>query len=508
MKKILNIKLLSLLLISSLLTISCSDFSEDYRVSPFQTSSVPTSYLLSSAQKDLVGRFLDIADYDGFGSAYAQYIAGKTYTDEERVETEQTGFSNLYAGGMANLQEIINLNTDPATSSTVAVSGANNNQIAVSKILLAWSFMNVSDIWGHAPYTEALKGSQNFSPAYNTQKQIYTGIITDLKDAGNSITTGTIQGDLIYNGDMDKWKKLAGSLLMRAGMRLSNVDATMGSDAFNAGMTIGSFTSNADNAIYAYAGGELNGNPYWLSFTNQNRLDHAVSNTMVDMLGENNDPRLPIYAKPIVSEATTPVGPADFWAKYKVYTVNGQKYAGQPWGYSNDNATELTVEQVSFVGTAFQDEKAPSVLMSFAEVEFLKAEAVARTWISGDAETFYKNGIRASMEQYGVAAADITTYVDTEPFAQYNAANYLKSITEQKWLAMYLQGLNAWAEWRRTGFPALQNATEASEGRAIPRRRAYAQAEFDLNKTNVEAAIAAMGANNTTTKVWWDGGNE
>lgn len=492
----------------SLIITSCDEFSEDYRVSSYEAASVPTAYLLSSAEKDLVNRFLGISNYDDFGVSYIQHIAGKTYTDTERVETEQSGFNNLYAGGMANLQEIINLNTNTETSSAASISGANNNQIAVAKILLSWSFMNVTDMWGHAPYKEALKFNENFAPKYNSQKEIYTGIIADLKESISMISSGNIKGDIIYNGDMNKWKKFAASLLMRAGMRLSNVDEVMAKDAFTSGYNTGAFTSNSDNALYSYAGGELNGNPYWLSFTNQNRLDHAVSHTTIQMLGENNDPRLPIYANPIVSEATTPVGPADYWAKYVVYTVDGKKYAGQPWGYSNDNATELNTEQVSFVGNYFQSETTPSVIMSYAEVEFLKAEAVARTWIGGDAETFYKNGIRASMEQYGIATIDINNYIDNEEIAKYDSANYLKSIGQQKWLAMYLQGLNTWAEWRRTGFPVLENAPEASEGRAIPRRRAYAQTEFDLNLNNVESAITAIGGNTTSIRVWWDGGNE
>ena len=509
MKKIINkiTKKVGLFLAATLLLISCNDFSDSYTVDPNNVSTVPTAYLLSSAQKELVKRFLHVGDnditvYDDFGVSYIQHIAGKTYTDTERVETEESSFNAVYAGGLKNLQEVIDLNTNEGTKAAAAVSGANNNQIAVAKIMLAWGYMNITDLWGHAPYSEALLGRENFSPKYDTQKEIYTGIISELKAAAALITTGTIEGDIIYGGDVAQWKKFAGSLLMRIGLRLSNADATMAKDAYTSGVSIGSFTSNSDNAMYSYPGGELNANAYWLSFTNGNRLDHAVSHTMVQMLGDNNDPRLPIYAKPIVSEATTPVGPADFWAKYKVYTVNGEKYAGQPWGYSNDNATELNTEQVSFVGTAFQDETAPTYLMTFAEVEFLKSEAIARGWASGNAETFYKSGIKASITQNGISAADADTYIDNETFAQYDAGNYLMSIGQQKWIAMYLQGLNTWSEWRRTGYPKVldENGGELDQT-LVPTRLPLPDAEISRN-VNVNDLL--ISPTDMRAKVWWD----
>ncbi len=490
---------------------ACNNFEEDINIDKNNVSEVPTAYLLSSAQKDLVTRFLDIYNgaYDDMGVSYSQHIAGKTYTDTERVETTQTGFNNLYAGGLANLQEIIKLNTDEATKTIAAISGDNDNQIAVARILRAWSFMNITDIWGHAPYSQALLGKENFSPEYDSQKEIYTGLIKELKDAASLITNESIDGDIIYNGDMTKWKKFAGSLLLRAGMRLSNVDEAMAKDAFTFGIDIGPFESNDDNAIYRYPGGANDSNGYWTSFVNQNRFDHAVSHTMVQALGDNNDPRLPIYADPIVSEATTIDGaPADFVAKYKVYTVGGKKYAGQPWGYANGTATKLKNDEVSFIGSYFKEATAPAILMFYSEVLFLKAEAAARGWISEDAESLYKDAIKASMEYYNIDSSKINNYINNEPFAQYDATNYIKSIAQQKWLAMFTQGLNTWAEWRRTGFPVLEKAPDASEGRNIPRRRAYAQTEFDLNETNVKAAVTAMGGDTTDTKVWWDGGNE
>lgn len=513
MKKIINkyYKLFSLSFM--IVALSCSNFDDDINIDKNNVSEAPPSYLLTSAQRDITTNFADIyTGLDELPTKYAQYIAGKTYTNISRVETEISRFNLIYAGGLNDLQQVIKLNTDEETKVNSSLYGDNNNQIAVAKILKAYSFMNITDMWGHAPYSEALQGRDNFSPKYDSQKEIYTGIINSLKEASEMITAGKIQGDNFYDGDMSKWKKFAGSLLMRAGMRLSNVNETMAKDAFVSGNNIGGFESNNDNALYKNAGDQNNANGYYTSFVTQNRLDYAMSHTLINILGENNDPRLPVYANPLISEATAQQiadkATPEYWSKYKVFTMNGNKYAGQPWGYSNGTSQALEPINVSFVGNKYREATAPHIIMTYAEVEFLKAEAIARGWVTGNAEEHYKKGITASMQYNGINQNNINDYIDNEPYAQYDASNYIKSIAQQKWIALFTQGFTAWAEWRRTGFPILNKAPDATEGREIPRRRAYSQIEFDLNKENVDSAISSMGADNSSTRVWWDGGNE
>lgn len=514
MKKIMNTYYRAfILLLLTVITISCDNFDEDINVDKNNVSDVPPSYLLTSAQRDITTNFADIyTGLDELPTKYVQHIAGKTYTSISRVEGEISNFRLIYAGGFNDLQRVIKLNTDESTKVSASLYGDNNNQIAVAKILLAYGFMNITDMWGHAPYSEALQGRENFSPKYDTQKEIYTGIINSLEEATNLITPGQIQGDNFYGGDMDKWKKFAASLLMRAGMRLSNVDETMARDAFTKGNSVGGFESNNDNALYKNAGDQNNANGYYTSFVTQNRLDYAMAHMLLNTLGENNDPRLPVYADPLISEATAQQiadrATPEFWSKYKVFTVDGKKYAGQPWGYSNGTSQALEPINVSFVGAKYKEATAPHIIMTYAEVEFLKAEAVARGWITGDAEDHYKNGILASMQYNGISDSDANDYINNESYAAYDPANYVKSIAQQKWLALFTQGFTAWAEWRRTGFPVLNNAPDAAEGRAIPRRRGYPQIEFDLNKVNVDAAVSSMGPDNSSTRVWWDGGNE
>ncbi|MGB5382458.1 MAG: SusD/RagB family nutrient-binding outer membrane lipoprotein, partial [Lutimonas sp.] len=218
------------------LTASCDNFTENINVDPNSVSEVPTSYLLTSAQSNLAFNIMDIAGYDVFGSIYSQQMANNTYTGLDRYDGDQSSFIGFYSGGLYNLTEVIRLNTDEATKEAAAASGDNNNQIAIAKILRAWTFMTVTDTWGDAPYSEALQGTDNYQPKYDAQLEIYQGIIAELKEAAASITSGLnpIVGDRIYDGDMASWKKFAGSLLLRAGMRFSNVNPSLAQETINA----------------------------------------------------------------------------------------------------------------------------------------------------------------------------------------------------------------------------------------------------------------------------------
>lgn len=493
----------------------CNNFDEDINVDPNNVSTVPPSYLISAAQRDLVGRILSVSGFDEFGTLYTQQLAQKTYTTLERYETVESSFTAWYADGNYNLTEVIRLNTDESTKDAALASGPNENQIAVAKILQCWSYMNITDIWGNVPFSEALKGRENFFPQYDNQRDIYVAMIQDLKDAANMMVPGDIEGDLVFGGDISKWSKFTGGLLMRIGLRVAGADEAMGRDAFAAGMAIGALESNGDNAIYTYAGDENNASPYYASFELQNRLDYAVSHVTLEKLGNLNDPRIHKYADPVeqVLGAKPDLAPQDFWDKYvaSTVTVGGLTYAGQPYGYAQNIATLLGTSNVSYVGSYFKQATAPTVLMNYAEVLFNMAEGVERGWISGDAETYYNEAIAASMRYYypaesDLATADIDAYIAQADVA-YDGADWMATIHEQKWLASYLQGLNSWSEWRRTGYPVLEAAPDAIEGRDIPRRRAYPESEFQLNRENYEAAISAMGGNTTDERVWWDAGN-
>lgn len=459
-----------------LLAGSCTSEFEEINTDPNNPTKVPTAYLFTEAQKGSQAYFLTT------GMLYSQMWAETQYTGTSRYETAEASFYGMYSGPLADLQKIIELNTNEATLSDAAASGANVNQIAVARILKAWMFMQVTDIWGDIPYFEALQGRGSFAPAYTPQAEVYADLVKELSEASAQIDTGKrgIEGDIIYNGNMEMWRKFANSLLLRAGMRMSNADASAAQAAVNQALSAGVFDSNSDNALYQYLTDAANDNPYFQHFLT--RTDYAISNVMVSELKAVNDPRLGIYGDP---------------------APNFAEVMGMPYGVSDAVAGSITNDDISFPGIAVRGADSPGLVMTYHETLFLQAEAAARGYTSADAAMLYTDAITASMQFWGVADADITTYL-AQPEVAFDAGSAVQSVMEQKWLGMYMQGIEAWNDWRRTGFPALQPAPAAAENRGIPLRRAYTNDEYSLNRENVEAAVARQGADVMETAVWWD----
>ncbi|SOE22583.1 Starch-binding associating with outer membrane [Spirosomataceae bacterium TFI 002] len=459
---------------------SCENF-EKMNIDPNNVSQVPSSYLFSNTMRGLVNQ-----QFNTTGILYAQHWAETQYTETSRYETPAASFYTMYTGngddgGMIDLMEIIRLNTDEETKGFISASGSNNNQIAVARILMAWAMQNATDLWGDLPYSEGLKGNENFTPSYDTQESIYANLVTELTQAASQIELDAqgVQGDVFYGGDMTKWKKFANSLLLRVGMRMSEVNESAAKAAVSAAIAGGVFTSNDDNAVYQHVADANNWNQYYDHFLT--RTDYAVSNVLVDYMKASSDPRLSVYADP----APAPLDPT-------------QTYVGMPYGVRNSIAGSITNDEVSFPGIAVRSASSPSVILTLSEVLFNQSEAAARGWTSGNAEALYKSAIEASMNQWGV---DGTSYLAN---ATFDASNWKKSIGEAKWVSLYMQGMEAWHEWKRLDYPQLQRAPDATLQRDIPRRRAYPELEFSLNKDNYEAAVSRQGADEMETRTWWD----
>jgi hypothetical protein len=269
-------------------------------------------------------------------------------------------------------------------------------------------------------------------------------------------------------------------------MRLSKADPAFARIVVSEVMTENNLiASNADNALMGTqpTGQFINRYPLAILF---NFDELRVSKTMVDLLKNLNDPRLAVYAQP-VENVTPPT---------YVGLLNGlsAQQLAQP-----QNAKAL----YSKMGTAIRAEGTPIDILTYPEVSFLKAEAVQRGWATGNAATFYQQGIRASMAKRAVTnTAAIDTYL-AQPSVAYN--NTVERIITQKYLALFPDGFEAWAEWRRTGFPTLlQIPNQGETNGTVPRRVIYPQSEASLNAAAYEAAIATQGPNTMTTRVWWD----
>jgi len=471
---------------------ACTDDFEAINTDPNSPVAVPSSYLITQSERALVDRILGegFAGVGTFGSHYIQHLSQTQYTDVTRYDDIRTSFYGFYNGGLVDMEKVIELNTDEATKGPISASGPNANQIALAKIIQSWAFLSMTDFWGDIPYSEALKGVENLNPAYDTQEMIYRGVVAELTAAGDMIIDGAVAGDIIFNGDMQLARKFANSLILRAATRVSDVAPDLGNEWASLAVSRGLLESNADQIDLSYiGGGEFANNTFYTDFLT--RTDYAISEPLVDFMAAQNDPRIPVYAQPTAASVA----------------AGTNEYVGMIYGVTESEAGGIPVADISYPGLAFVGINAPAVLMTYAEVLFNRAEAAQRGWIDGDAGTLYAEAIAASMNQFGITDADaITAYTEQDDVA-YDSDNFEQLIGEQKWVSLFMQGMEAWSEWRRLGYPELTPSTEAILINTIPTRRGYPDNEFSLNNANyLEALQRQFGTDEDKLdqRVWWD----
>ncbi|GAA3972095.1 SusD/RagB family nutrient-binding outer membrane lipoprotein [Mucilaginibacter dorajii] len=469
----------------------------DVNINPNQSPNAQTGYLLTSALQYIggingAGATTNINSFAG--NLYSQYLAETFYTSESQFSLKQYDYQGYYTGPLQDLKTLIQFNTDPAKKNLLSTTkfGSNNNQIAAARILTDFIYLTITDRWGDIPYSQALSGVANFTPAFDAQKDIYTALMKDLDAAQAQFDGGAaLSSDILFQGDATKWKHWANSLHAVMALRLSKVDPATGKTEYAKAVAGGLMTSNDDNATYTYLAAQTNENPYFTNY--RSRYDYAVSTLVVNTLSGLNDPRLPVYAAPTASKT----------------------YVGLPYGTfgsalgNYNKGTRAKPGNVSLIGLAVSGQGSPTIWTSYAQVMFTQAEAAHLGWISGGDATaadFYTKGVTASLEQNGISDADAATYL-AQASVKFVAANALEQILTQKWIAAFLgDGWESWAEYRRTGLPKLLDPVPGSlsPGQKIPRRQQYPQTEHDLNLTNYNAVIARQGPDAQDTRMYWD----
>lgn len=465
------------LILLGIIVFSCTKDFEEINTDPNNPTEVRTSYLMTNAQRGILK-----SNFNTMGMIYSQHWAETQYTGTSRYLGDGESSERYYLGPLADLQRIIELNMDEDTKAYAALSGANENQIAICRILKVLVFQMITDIWGEIPYSDALKGRENFSPKYDLQEAIYEDLVTELTEAAEQIDLNGrgMDGDIIY-GNMEAWRLFANSLKMRVGIRMTEANPELAKEALESAFAGGVFASNKDDALYTYLDDANNYNPYYGYFLSAS--NNAISNTMVDYMDSVDDPRLPVYADPAQASNTI---------------------VGMPYGVNNSVAGSIPNDEISFPGQAVRQATTKGIIMTYSEVLFIMTEAAQRGWdVGGEtAKTLYHKAITSSMEYWGVDATDITNYL-ANPEVAYDSDNFRQSIGDQKWISLYMNGIESWSEWRRLDYPLLKPAPDAVEGREIPRRLAYTQYEEDLN-IHVAEAISRQGPNVMETRVWWD----
>jgi len=470
MKKI-SIKGLAVLSLSAgLFFTSCKRYSGEFgdtNVNPGVTGSPIFGALMTNVQSAIAGYSAATR-----GGLYCQYFSETQYTDVSLYSLPQINFEGEYSGILNDLQNIIN-------------NSGNPNMTAVARILKSYIFSTITDRWGDVPYSQALAG--NGTPAFDRQSDIYTGMIAELAAAVNQFSgTAAITGDIIYAGNVTRWKKFANSLRMRLALQLSKKYPAAGGFSamqFNAALNHpdGYITNNADNFKVTFPGGTFK-SPWYNLYDGRN--DFGESEPMAALMSSLGDGRQAAYGS---STLGVPYG------RLRTFI--------DPWTSSNPTWARI-------LNPSYRPETGTVVNLSAAEVFLARAEARDRGWTTENMTDLYEPGINASFAQWGLAAPSAAY------FAQPNVAlanppgtgANIRNIAIQEYIAGYPDGLRGWCIWRRTGWPVLTPAPDATNtSRQIPRRYTYGQISYGSNPASVAAAATALpGGDTQDSKIWWD----
>jgi hypothetical protein len=497
----------------SILIVSCDKGFEELNVNPNAATKAEADYLFTKAQLSSA-RF----DYLALGGAMqhmSNYNIGQAQGDKYVGNTGwQTNlFEGFYTSECIEIQEVIR---------TVSSNPELINKLAASRIWRAYVFHRVTDMYGDIPYLEAGKGSSDkvYKPKYDKQADIYKDMLKELDEAIASFNTAKptfSAADLMYNGDIPKWKKFAYSLMLRLGMRLSKVDPALAETWVKKAIAGGVIVNDSDIAAIKFVEGAqiTNRNPiaqtlvdydYGTPQAVDNRLGGKLAKTLIDYLKNTKDPRLNALA--VVWVLRSGVYVADTTSTLQQGMQNGIWDAmPSAFGtYSEPNPQTLLKYD------------APMLMFTSSEGNLLLAEAALRGWYSGNATTLYNAGVRSGMAQwalYGPAGAIATNRVDAylnlNPFKTAGTFNEkLEQISTQKWVGLsFIDEYEVFSTWRRTGYPALvpTNYPGNLTGGTIPRKMVIGPGEQTSNNANFQAAMVNQGGANynvLTSRVWWD----
>lgn len=466
--------------------------------------------LLANAIEGIADRVFNVWLGHEIGSCWVQHMAKVQYTDEDRYvprnDVINSVWNGLYAGPAIEAQRIYEMGQRLG----------NRNYQAVALVLKCYVFSVLTDLYGDIPFSEALKVDSTYTPKYDTQESIYLSLNAKLKEANELFQIGgpKVEGDILFGGNISKWKRFANSLRLRLLMRMSykaeyhetirnEIDGII-SDP----VTYPIISDNSQNAALIYLGSYPNNHP--LNETYKTRDDHRVSKTLIDAMYNPNKHDHPDWR--IVVYAETPEA--------------GGYWIGLPNGMTSARAAAYLgngIKRTSKLGEYFRKADAPAMFISRAEVCFLLAEAKYRGLLTVGTETaqdYYELGIRESYRQFAKEIVEnVPYYYDLGGISRtiedystdyltydgkWEAGKELEKIYTQKWIAMFDQGLQAWFEWRRTGYPQLTPAVDGLNGGKIPQRLRYPSDEYSRNGKNLSDAVSRQGTDNLNTRVWWD----
>ena len=483
-----NLKVKIYALFSLVLLLNCTSDFEKLNTDPNNPTQVPADLLLGTIQRIYLNNLHNVLGGAGgdMGAVWAQHWTKVQYNDEERYVPRRGVIDNIwnvhYASVISEAQSMFDL----------AVLEENTNLQGIALIMKASGFQFLTELYGPIPFTEALDAT-NLKPNYDDEATIYSGIIDMYTDGVNLLASGsgaiTASSDLFYSGDTSNWIRLGNSLKFKALMRVSKagIDGLDVSAQLQALVNGGNmFSSNDDEARLPYLAAQPDSHPIYEQIIYSNRPEYKVNSELVTRMEALRDPRLAVYA----SENDSGV------------------ILGKPSGYGNSTTLPneglgYTYANISGLGEFYLNPELPGILMSYAQLKFLMAEAANEGLISGgitNALMYYNEAITANFEFNGLAAVAAADYIAQPVIGFATQTDARTKIAEQQWLALFGQGFEAWTEWRRTKIPVLSPAIEGNINQ-IPSRYFYPTTESSLNADNYKSGAQSIGGDELTSSL-------
>lgn len=554
MRKIKTFIILSAALLAGISS-SCSDsYMEDLNTDKSKANSIDPNAQLTTAELQTYGDLGMVEIYRNYLYAFTQQLMGcwntTNYGGRHTVDNNEMGriWTSFYPKAIKNLTDAIHRSAEDENRKNIN---------AILRIYRVYMMSVITDIYGDAPYSEAGLGylKEIYTPKYDTQEDIYNDFFTELKDAASALNAANdrITGDVIYNGDVAKWIKLANSLRLRYAMRISDVAPEKARKEFEDALASegGVLTSGSDDALIKYMDisfsfgqdsyTDYRGNALsQLLFGNDpaNNPSYLCS-TFFNQLYNTKDPRTFMIARfyydGLMSQ-TSPDNRIDLTDEItgKGIAMNPCQpgaFSYDPWpqGYDSDMMKEIAKTNPSVETTMARETEPklannflrgdnPGVVMTCAEVNLLLAEASLKKWnTGGTVEGFYSKGVRAAMDfladNYGydrISDNDFNAYI-ADNGTGHTEQQAKAAINTQAWILHFTNPAECWANVRRSGYPRLKSPAEygfgqyLTGGKDIPVRLCYPTLESSYNKPGYEEALKRMGGKDSwNTHVWWD----
>lgn len=470
----------------------------------------------TNAQKAIVDAVFTPDYHSNLFRFFAQYWTQTTYTDESNYDMASRKVSehfwNAIYPALGNLRDAQKGFKDESSGD----SDVRNNKLQIAEIMSVYAWTVLVDTYGDVPYRKALGDDTaakdglysealditNETPKYDDAAKIYKDLANRLIKACSALKPDkgsfTAKEENIYQGNVGQWLKFANSLKLRMAITLSDADRASALSLVSS-IKGDLIIDNPDNATLDYMSAVPNTNPTYMQLVATGRQDYLPAKTFVDVVNQLKDPREKYFFQDNkikldenAKQATKPeIG------QYKGLLYGQRADAYDNYTHINENITKETY---------------PGTILSAAEVEFLKAEAIERGYSigGGTAAEHYKKAIERSFEEWGSTATAADKYINDNPSVQYDANKWKERIGMQAWIALYNRGFAGWLSWRRLDIPVLEgpHAKGDKPTQTVPVRYTYPIFSQNNNDENVAEAAKRMDGQKLSTKVFWDKNNQ